>query len=101
MTTDSLKSRLARAAFAATVVVLSGCGVDPQGGYRPVERSGSQGALSFNEANARCWEASMNIAGFAATAPQQEAYNTCMVRNGWEDPRRRAREQPVTVPGGR
>jgi hypothetical protein len=29
----------------------------------------------------------MNNAGNAATAAQERAYNTCMARNGWADPR--------------
>jgi hypothetical protein len=80
---------LASAALPAVAIALSGCALDPQGGYRPVaERSGSPEAKSFNEVNAQCWAVSMNIAGFSATAAQQEAYNACMVRNGWEDRRR-------------
>lgn len=101
MTRDSVRHIPASAAFAAAMIVLAGCALDPQGGYRPIQRSGSpERPLSFNEANARCWEASMNVAGFAATVPQQNAYDACMVRNGWEDPRKPARPQP-SVPGGR
>ena len=68
----------------------SGCALDPQGGYRPVtQTSGSpERPIPFDEANARCWAVSMNIAGFAATIPQLEAYKACMARNGWEDRRR-------------
>jgi hypothetical protein len=83
---------LARVAFPAAAILLSGCGLDPQGGYRPVaELSGSpdsRRAPSFDEANAQCWTVSMNNAGYAATAPQLAAYNACMKRNGWEDRRR-------------
>jgi hypothetical protein len=83
---------LARAAFPAAAILLSGCALDPQGGYRPVtQMSGSadsRGSMSFNEADAQCWVVSMNNAGYAATMPQLAAYNGCMLRNGWEDRRR-------------
>ena len=90
------------AAFAAAALFLSGCGLDPRGGYRPMNQaaSGSVEGVSFNEANARCWEASMNIAGFAATVPQQNAYDACMKRHGWQDSRMPARSQP-SAPSGR
>ncbi len=44
-------------------------------------------ARPFADANAECWEVSMNIAGFGATSPQARAYESCMARNGWADRR--------------
>jgi hypothetical protein len=78
-----------RNAFVATAIALSGCALDPQGGYRPAAQvSGSaERPTSFDEANARCWTASMNIAGYAASVPELEAYRACMARAGWEDQR--------------
>lgn len=81
---------LARSAVAATMIALSGCALDPQGGYEPVtQRAGSsEPPVPFNEANSRCWTVSMNIAGFGATMPELDAYEACMARNGWADRRR-------------
>jgi hypothetical protein len=81
--------KLIRSGLAAAAIALSGCALDPQGGYSPVTQlSGSpERSVSFDEANARCWTVSMNIAGYSATAAQSEAYRTCMVRNGWENRR--------------
>jgi hypothetical protein len=80
---------LARSAFAVAVIALSGCALDPQGGYEPVtQRAGSsEPPVRFNEANSQCWTVSMNIAGFGATMPELDAYKACMARNGWEDRR--------------
>jgi hypothetical protein len=80
---------LVRHGLAAAAIALSGCALDPQGGYRPAaQMSGSpERPVSFDEANARCWTVSMNIAGYGATIAQQQAYMTCMARNGWEDQR--------------
>lgn len=95
MTSYSVRSLFAGAAFAAAV--LSGCGLDPRGGYRPLERSGSAETISFDEANARCWEQSMGLlGGLAMDAPRLRAYDTCMRRSGWEDPR--LRPQPLPLP---
>jgi hypothetical protein len=44
-------------------------------------------ARPFAEAHSDCWQTSMNIAGFAATAAQVQAYDSCMARNGWSDQR--------------
>ena len=80
---------LMRNGFAAAAIALSGCALDPQGGYRPTTQvsGGPDRPVSFDEANARCWTVSMNIAGYGATIPQLEAYRACMTRNGWEDRR--------------
>jgi hypothetical protein len=82
-------SSLVRTGFVAAAIALSGCALDPQGGYRPVTQvSGSvERPVSFDEANALCWTVSMNNAGYGATIVQLQAYQTCMVRNGWEDRR--------------
>jgi hypothetical protein len=81
---------LARIAFAATTIALSGCALDPQGGYQPMTQSAgsSEPPVTFNEANSQCWIVSMSIAGFAATMPELDAYKACMARNGWQDRRR-------------
>jgi hypothetical protein len=78
-----------RTGLVAAAIALSGCAFDPQGGYRPATQvSGSpQQPVSFDEANARCWTVSMNNAGYGATMAQAQAYQTCMVRNGWQDQR--------------
>jgi hypothetical protein len=80
---------LLRNGLAAAAIALSGCALDPQGGYRPATQvSGSpERPVSFDEANARCWTVSMNIAGYGATIAQSDAYRACMTRNGWEDRR--------------
>jgi hypothetical protein len=44
-------------------------------------------ARPFAEARSECWAESMNSAGYAATAAQARAYETCMARNGWADRR--------------
>jgi hypothetical protein len=74
---------------AAAAFALSGCALDPYGGYRPAAQvSGSaERPISFDDANARCWTASMNIAGYGATIPELESYRACMTRVGWEDRR--------------
>lgn len=77
--------------FAMTTagVVLSGCALDSQGDYRKVVQIAGEPnrPVLFEDAKAQCWAVSMNIAGFAATIPQLEAYKTCMMRSGWEDRR--------------
>jgi hypothetical protein len=90
MVRELVGRKLVRNGFAAAAITLSGCALDPQGGYRPVTQiSGSpERPISFNEANTQCRTASMNIAGYGATTPQLEAYRMCMARNGWEDRRR-------------
>lgn len=95
---------LTRGFLLAGALALSGCALDPQGGYRPLaERSGSPQAMSFNQANAECWQLSMSLlGGFAMDSSRQRAYDTCMNDRGWYDPRLPT-PQPrgVTTPSGR
>jgi hypothetical protein len=85
----SINATLVRTAFAAAAIALSGCALDPQGGYRPATQfsGSSQQPISFDEANAQCWTVSMNNAGYGASMAQLQAYQTCMARNGWQDQR--------------
>ena len=94
---------LSRSVILAAAIALSGCALDPQGGYRPMpERSGSQAAMSFDQANAECWEISMSLlGGNAMDSARARAYDLCMHERGWQDPRMPARPRPTTVPGSR
>lgn len=79
---------MTRGLILGVALALSACALDPQGGYQPMQRSGTgTGSVTFNDANAQCWTVSMNNAGYGATMAQLAAYNTCMARNGWEDRR--------------
>jgi hypothetical protein len=92
-------------------IVLAGCALDPQGGYRPIAessgsaaRSGSGERPSFNQANAECWERSMGLlGGLAMDSVRQRTYDICMNDRGWHDPRLPAPSQPrgATTPSGR
>jgi hypothetical protein len=104
MTKHTIRPLLAGTAF-ATALVLSGCAVDPYGGYRPMNQaaSGSADGVSFNQANAECWERSMSLlGGVAMDSARQRAYDTCMNDRGWYDPRLPApRPRGATTPSGR
>jgi hypothetical protein len=93
-----------RGLILAFALVLSACAMDPQGGYRPVEQSGSAEGTSFNDANAQCWtQAYTLLGGNAMDSARSRAYDTCMHDRGWYDPRASAPPQPrtTTVPGSR
>lgn len=86
-------SRIVIAVSAA--FLLSACGLDPRGGYRPVRDN----APSFDQVNAVCWERSMSLlGGLAMDSPREAAYDACMRQNGWADPRRTWQQQPATTP---
>jgi hypothetical protein len=66
--------------------------------------SGSTGGMSFNQANAECWEISMSLlGGLAMDAARQRAYDSCMNDRGWYDPRLPYPVHPrgATTPSGR
>lgn len=94
-----------RGLILAGALALSACGLDPQGGYRPMaQASGSQNSdsMSFDTANAQCWTAAYTLlGGNAMDSARSRAYDTCMHDRGWEDPRMRREPRAVTVPGSR
>ncbi len=67
--------------MAASVVLLTACAEN--NGFTQTRSD----ARPFRDANAECWETSMNIGGQAATMAQARAYDACMARNGWADGR--------------
>jgi hypothetical protein len=96
---------ISRNLILAAAIALAGCGLDPQGGYRPMaQASGSQvsGSMSFDEANAQCWTLAYTLlGGNAMDSARSRTYDTCMHDRGWEDPRMRPQPRAVTVPGSR
>lgn len=95
---------LSRSLVLVMALGLSACAVDPQGGYRPIERSGSDGSarVSFDDANAQCWGLAYTLlGGNAMDSARSRAYETCMRDRGWEDSRMRRQPKATTVPGSR
>jgi hypothetical protein len=85
------------------VLVLAGCGMDSQGGYRRMQQaSGSADGISFQQANTECWNMAYSLlGGNAMDSARERAYNQCMNDRGWENPSMPARPRPTTTPGSR
>ncbi len=78
-----------------SILLLAACAIDPHGGYTPVR----DGAPSFEEANAQCWERSMSLlGGLGMDSARNRAYDSCMRENGWADPRRKPEPPPARTP---
>lgn len=84
-------------------LALSACAADPQGGYQPMQRSGaSANGVTFDEANAQCWNQAYGLlGGNAMDSARTRAYDQCMHDRGWEDPRMPAQPRATTSPGSR
>ena len=87
---------------------LSACALDPQAGYQPMQQALASAAgisdtsdlMSFDEANAQCWEIAYSLlGGNAMDSARTTAYNKCMNDRGWENPSLPARPRPLTIPG--